>query len=99
MLDLFRLRPFVPTAQENDQRVAVLPVIHAVAGAVVYPQLANPFAYALPIAEESSFQSVQPRHDACTRGVIPEAVQPVGQRSLTFGSLVLADFHGDYIVA
>src|SRR3569833_260015 len=77
-LDVFRLASLVTTAQENDQRVAVLAVVHAVARAVVYPQLTNALANALPVAEKSGLQSVEPRQDTCARDAIPEVVEPFG---------------------
>jgi len=92
-LDVFRLRPFVTTAEEDDQCVAILSVVHAVAWPVVYPKLANPFTDVFPIAEETGFQPVQPRNDSRARGVVSESVQPFSQRRSAIGGLVLADFH------
>jgi hypothetical protein len=48
-LDVFLLLSLVATTQKNDQRVAILSVIHPVARAVVDPQLANAFTCTLPV--------------------------------------------------
>jgi len=71
-LDISLLCPFVATAQQNDQRIAILPVVHAVAGAVVHAQFTNTFSNALPVAEQSGFQAIKPRNNTCARIAIPQ---------------------------
>ena len=96
MLDISGLGSLVATTQEQDERLAVLRVIHAVAGTVVDAQLANALADALPIAEEPGFESIEPRNDARTRPGIAEPREPFSHRHPAVSRLVLADFHIGY---
>lgn len=97
MLDIFRLGSLVATTQEQDERLAVPRVIHAVAGTVVDAQLANALADALPIAEKPDFQSIEPRDDASTRLGIAEPREPFSYRRSAASRLVLADFHAGIV--
>ena len=96
LLDIFGLGSFVATTQEQDERLALLRVIHAVARTVVDAQLANALAEALSIAEEPCFQSIEPRNDARTRPGIAKPREPFGHRHPAVSRLVLADFHIGY---
>jgi len=97
LLDIFGLGSLVATTQEQDERLAVLRVIHAVAGTVVDAQLANAFADALPIAEKPGSQSIEPRDEARTRPGIPEPREPFSYRRSAARRLVFADFHAGIV--
>jgi len=47
--DILCLCALVATAQEEDERLTVLRVINAATRTVIYPQLANALADALPV--------------------------------------------------
>lgn len=91
--DILCLRSFIATTQEDDERLTVLRVIHAVSRTVVDPQLANAPADALPVTQQSGSQAIETRHDPCTRRGIPEVRKPLSHRRLSIDGLVLADFH------
>jgi hypothetical protein len=91
--DILCLRSFIATAQEDDERLTVLRVIHAVTRTIIDPQLAHAFADTLPVASKAGFQPVKTRHDARPRRGIPEVREPLSHRRLAVDSLVFADLH------
>jgi hypothetical protein len=50
-LDILRLSAFIASTKQQDQRLAVLPVVHAITGTVVDPQLADAVTDASPVAQ------------------------------------------------
>jgi hypothetical protein len=50
-LDISHLTALISAAQEQDKRLAFLPVIHAVTGAMIDAQLIDTTTNALPIAK------------------------------------------------
>jgi hypothetical protein len=65
-LNILRLCALVATTQEQDERLALLPVVHPVAGSVVDPQLTEAAAHALPVAAQTFCKSIQSGNDAGT---------------------------------
>jgi hypothetical protein len=91
--DVLRLRSLIATAQEENECLTVLRVIHAITRSVIDPQLAYALADTLPVAQEPGLQAVQARHDARPRRGIPETREPSSHWRLAVDSLVLADLH------
>ena len=76
-LDIPLLSLLGPTAQEDDQGIAVLAEIDPVAGAEVYPVLEDASAHTLSVREIALFHPDQRcRHFGCGLGVKP--IEPSG---------------------
>src|SRR5882724_851891 len=96
VLNISRLCALSAPAQQQDQGIAVLPVVDPVSRTVINPQLTDPTADVLPIAPQAFREPVQSGNDAGAGGAVSKTVQPFLQGSSAISRLVLADFDGGH---
>jgi hypothetical protein len=58
MFNVLFLGAFVATAEQQDERLAFLPVVDPEAWANIDPKLENAIAYLLPIAQQTRLQAI-----------------------------------------
>lgn len=81
----------VAAANQQDQCAAILAVVHAVTGAVIDTQLADPSSHGAPVTEQSNLQAVDTRDDSTARQAVPKMIQPCREGLYAVGGLLLAD--------
>lgn len=89
-LDVLLLGAFVAIAQQQHQRLAILPAIDAIARAVVDGQLEHAAPYRFPVATQARLHAVESGHDARPGLPIPQVAQPLAEWAASVRRLVLA---------
>ncbi len=73
--------------------------IDPISGTKMFPQFQNPVANRFAITEHPCFQSFQSNSDFRLRLLVPQGLQPAGDRFTATGSPVSKDFNHDANVA
>jgi hypothetical protein len=84
------LRRFIPSQEQQDNRLLIKSIIDAIARAVINLQFINPFADRTVLAEITQPDTVEPDTDLLPSADIPETIKPFLERLLArFGQVVL----------
>ena len=88
MLNILRLVPFGATAEQQDDTIASLAEVDAVAWAVIEAQLVQATTEGIGVAEIAKAQACQAHTDASCGRAISQSSQPLGEWRTTIVRLV-----------
>jgi hypothetical protein len=77
--DIPRLRPFVPAAEQNDQRPGALHEIDSVSRPIIDSELGDAFPDGLRVADETRLQTHDPLRNSLCCSPVREAVEPFAE--------------------
>jgi hypothetical protein len=95
--DVRRLRTLVATARDKHDDLTRPGVVNAVTRSDIDPQLPNPVATKLVVAEIASDYPVDPALDGNPRPHVHEIVEPFLLNVTARRRKIVADFHREYI--